>query len=289
MKKILLTFADSRMNRALQRVHSQANAMRVYDFIILANEFNLEIKFREKFEKLLSPEVRGYGYWIWKAQIILQTLEQMDEGDLMHYMDAGCHLNECGRERLLEYFKIVNNSNIGILGFQATPPDFHRPDVVLPDLSEYKWCKGDLLDHLNVRNSEHIINSQSIGAGVILIKKCEHSVRIIKEWLNVSTTNIGLINDSPSISKNHDNFVEHRHDQSIFSLLCKLNNVETVSAYEYWYPMQRVNLLPDWRILKKYPIHAKRDKGEYWLIKPYIYLQRVIRRIEFELKKRSRT
>jgi hypothetical protein len=37
MRKILLTFADSRMNRALQRVQSQANAMRVYDFIILAN------------------------------------------------------------------------------------------------------------------------------------------------------------------------------------------------------------------------------------------------------------
>ena len=30
-----------------------------------------------------------------------------------------------------------------------------------------------------------------------------------------------LIDDSASISKNHKDFIEHRHDQSLFSLICK--------------------------------------------------------------------
>jgi len=34
-----------------------------------------------------------------------------------------------------------------------------------------------------------------------------------------------MIDDSPSISKNLDCFREHRHDQSIFSLLTKKYNI----------------------------------------------------------------
>ena len=36
---------------------------------------------------------RGSGYWIWKSQIILQTLEKMEKNDMLIYIDSGSTLN----------------------------------------------------------------------------------------------------------------------------------------------------------------------------------------------------
>ena len=43
----------------------------------------------------------------------------------------------------------------------------------------------------------------------------------MKLWYNISL-NHHLIDDTPSKSPNFKEFIEHRHDQSIFSLLTKL-------------------------------------------------------------------
>lgn len=287
MKKVFLTFADQRMRRALQRIQNQAIAMGGYDFIVLANENNLDLEFREQFSEYLKPGVRGFGYWAWKAQIILQTLRQMKDGDLLQYTDAGCHLNPNGWEKLDEYFLKAQNSASGILAFQAIPPTFHNKKIELLDLREARWCKGDLCDALGVRFNTNIMDTQTIGAGVMFIRKCDESFKMVTSWLDVYRNNFNLIDDSKSNSENPPGFVEHRHDQSIFSILAKLNKIDTVSSYEYWYPNARLPLLPDWGILERYPVHVRRDKGIHWAMKPYALLLRVYKRIKFEMKKRD--
>jgi hypothetical protein len=279
MKKVFLTFADQRMSRALQRIKKQALAMEVYDFLVLANENSLDLRFREQFSEYLKPGVRGFGYWSWKAQIILQTLCQMNDGDLLQYTDAGCHLNPRGRRRLEEYFTKAQNSKSGILAFQAFPPAFHNQKIKLLDLREAKWCKGDLCDALGVRSNRDVLDTQTIGAGIIFIKKCDESLKLVNSWLDVYKNNFNLIDDSSSKSENLLGFVEHRHDQSIFSILAKINRVETVSAYEYWYPDGKTRPGADWKILREYPIHAKRDRGLPWSTKIYVFLERVFKKI----------
>ena len=267
------------MTRALQRIQNQAIAMGAYDFIVLANEHSLDLEFREQFSEYLKPVIRGFGYWSWKAQIILQTLRQMKDGDLLQYTDAGCHLNSTGWEKLDGYFLKAQNSASGILAFQAIPPTFHNKKIELLDLSEYKWCKGDLCDVLGVRFNRSIMDTQTIGAGVIFIKKCDESLKIVTSWLDVYKNNFNLIDDSQSKSENLSGFVEHRHDQSIFSILAKLNKVDIASAYEYWYPNGKTPPRPDWDVLKEYPIHAKRDKGVHWVTKTYALPGRVFKKI----------
>jgi len=80
---------------------------------------------------------------------------------------------------------------------------------------------------------------------------------MIREWSRISKI-INLIDDSPSIIKNSNNFIEHRHDQSIFSLLCKINKVTTLSAYETE-PLSFNEAFKN-RTLYKYPIIATRGK-----------------------------
>lgn len=259
MKRAFLTFADSRMHRSLKRIENQAKEMQVYDEIFICNEFSLDEEFRKNLKNKLVPGTRGYGYWSWKPQIILQTLQNLSDGDILHYCDAGCHLNKKGRKRLLEYFEITSKDNFGMLAFQSVPPSFHDGRNLM-DLADQKWCKGDLLDFLKVRDEESIVNTQTIGAGIIFIKKNNETFEFIEKWRDVFLHDFSLIDDSPSKSPNTENFIEHRHDQAIFSILCKKKHVKTISAYEYWYPTKKTIHLPDWKALQMYPIHAKRDK-----------------------------
>jgi hypothetical protein len=279
MRKIFLSFADSRMSAALQRIQTQAQVMGCYDHIVVADESYLNIDFREKYKEKLKPTVRGYGYWCWKPQVILQLLDQIDDGDIIQYTDAGCHLNPAGMTRLMEYFDLANTSKSGILAFAAIAPSFHKAYIKLPEMEEYRWCKSDLFNYFRVRDRLEIVNSPTIGAGIIFIKKTPESMGIIKKWLEVISDDFTLLDDTPSLIQNMTGFVEHRHDQSIFSLLCKLRGAALISAYEYWYPLRFVDY-PDWRELKDFPIHAKRDKGLGFFLRTMELMAKVLKRLK---------
>ena len=63
-------------------------------------------------------------------------------------------------------------------------------------------------------------------------ERFDDSIKFIKEWLNIFYERFDLVDDTTSKIKNHKDFIENRHDQSVFSILCKKNNLESLSAYE---------------------------------------------------------
>jgi len=250
------------MAKARERICRQARAMKIYTKIIGASEEDLDGRFRKHFEKYLVPEARGFGYFVWKIQLVKQTLDQMNDGDILHWVDAGNHLNPKGRWRLEEYFAMTQSSPTGILGFEHRPPDgrLQYDGRRLPDFAVYKYTKGDLIDRLQVRDNKGVLTQQQIGGNTFFIRKCEKSVVFVNEWLSLPYENFSFIDDSPSVSTNIDGFIEHRHDQSIFSLLGKLRGISTVSDCECWYPSQNDCRKPDWEALKDFPILTKRDR-----------------------------
>lgn len=266
------------MKKSLARIKSQAEEMGIYDEIITATEDDLDANFKENFKEKLKYNIRGFGYWCWKPQVILQTLNRMNDGDILQYTDAGCHLNPSGITRLKYYFDTCSNSEHGILAFQAKPPTFplEYDGRKLLDLSERRWCKEDTFLHFGVENRKEITHTQSIGSGIFFIKKNAHTIRIIKKWLDVYYTHFELVDDTPSKSTNCGDFIEHRHDQSIFSIICKLEEVDTISAYEYWYPKKNSDQ-PDWDILVNFPIHAKRDRGLSTHHKLFLKINKAVR------------
>jgi hypothetical protein len=285
MSLFFLSFADSRYKRSLARIAKQAQSFNIFEGITVADENCLEDSFRYNFKEKLVSGTRGYGYWCWKPQIILQELKKLSDGDMLLYVDAGCHLNPNGRDRLLEYFEALRNASSGIIAFQAKKPV--KPLIYdgrqLFDYPNYMWTKGDLLDYFGVRDDEEILNSQTIGAGIILVKKCDKSIEILKKWMEVYSYDFRLIDDSPSRSQNPVGFVEHRHDQAIFSILCLQNSVETISAYEYYYPKEK-STRPDWIALENFPIHARRDKKRGYFIDSIILIGKMIMPIFKERK-----
>jgi hypothetical protein len=241
----------------------------------------LDKEFSVRFAEKLVHGSKGFGYWSWKPQVIRQALRKLQDGDILQYTDSGCHLNPNGMKRLNDYFEMAQKNNLGILAFQLKDPDYllPKPTVGALDLAEFKWVKGDLLDYFGVRNRLDITQTQTIGAGIIFIRKCAQSVALVDQWCAVIESSFSLIDDTPSVSANLEGFIEHRHDQAIFSLLCKLNHVDTISAYEYWYP-SAVNSGPDWGILQNFPIHAKRDKDFGAIANFSLLIQRIVSKIK---------
>lgn len=262
MKKVFLTFADKRLHRSLARISSEARHLNFYDEIIAADESFLDKDFKKYFSEKLTGNVRGFGYWCWKPQIIKQVLDNLDDGDILQYTDVGCRLNAQGKTRLMEYFELVSKDPIGILAFQNITPS--EPLIYdgrkLLDLIDSHWTKGDLIDYFSVRGRPEIIETPTIGAGIFFLRKGADSCALISDWLKVYETQFSLADDSPSKSPNLPGFIENRHDQGIFSLLCKTRGVQTISAYEYWYPKISDLKQADWASLSNMPIHAKRDK-----------------------------
>ena len=263
---VLVSFADSRMKKSFNRLLNQANEFNFFDKIYLLNENDLSVDFKNKFKNELILGSKGYGYWCWKPEVIANILEKLNDKDCLIYIDAGCHLNKNGKKRLLEYFDIVRRQDKGIVAFQADTPNEHNSTLYhdgrkLRNLKNYKWIKGDILDFFNMRNNIDVLNSQEIAGGVLLIKKCDQSVSIIKKWREIIFKHSNFINDEPSISPNLPGFIQNRHDQAIWTLLCIENKIKTISTYEFWYPKKNtIKLEPDWDALRDFPIHAKRDK-----------------------------
>lgn len=236
-KKYLCTFGDKRLQKSAERFLKQAKEMTIYNEIFIYNEDDLDETFRNHFKNKF--QLKGFGFWVWKPQIILQTLEKMNEGDILQYTDLGCHLNKNGIKRLEEYFQIANESETGLLGFDMTQK------------MEYQYTKGDLFDYFNARNNEELYQGQ-IAATVIFIKKCVKSIEIIKSYLKVFYDDFSLVDDTPSVGANFSEFIEHRYDQSVWSLLAKINKVPLISHSEQY--------SSNWAELSDYPILAKRDK-----------------------------
>lgn len=259
-KKIFLTFSDKRLVRSKNRIVSQAESLDFFDQIYSWDESDLSQEFLDHFSQLLSANVRGFGFWSWKPQIILQALELCNEGDIILYSDVGFTINPKGILRLQDYFERANSAPTGIVAFQGRRPEYPMIDDgrELPTWPDKHWTKGDLFDYFSVRDQRYITDTPTIQAGLLLVRKCPESIAFISSWLAVFLEDIHLVDDSPSFSQNLSGFREHRHDQSVFSILGKIHSIDTYSSNEFWYP-KAMSSSGDWDALSFSPFHATRS------------------------------
>jgi hypothetical protein len=209
----LITYGDSKYAETKERLHNQAYSLGWFDTVTSYGSEDLDYDFKERFKNILEMP-RGGGYWIWKPYIINKHLEKIDDDDILIYLDAGCYINPCGRDRFNEYIDMLIKSEEGCISFQMT----HH--------IEKKWTTKEIFEHFNIHSdSSDIIESGQIIATVRMFKKNANSINIISAWLNPLYQNPLLFTDHYNKSiKNiqSDIFVDNRHDQSVLSVVCKL-------------------------------------------------------------------
>lgn len=209
-KKIAISFGGGSSNYydELNRVSTELTQLNIFDEIIKItdNEIKNDDEFWKTHEDFIINNKKGYGYWLWKPYIILKQLNNMNENDILVYLDSGCEVinNDTSSTNMTNLLDKCNENNIL---------------YTLSGHSEKEYSKMDLIDYLNL-NNDKIKDSEMVKTNVIFIKKNNTTLDFLKEWYSLSC-NYHFIDDSPSILKNDGLFIENRHDQSIFSLLLK--------------------------------------------------------------------
>jgi len=137
----------------------------------------------------------------------------MNEDDILVYLDSGCEIidNENSRNKMMD---LIDKCDTYSLLYTLTS---HK---------ETPYNKKDLLDYMNADNDT--IDSTQHQATVIMIKKTKEMTEFTKEWYAIAC-NYNLIDDSPSKQQNDVEFIEHRHDQAVFSLLTKSEKYKNIT------------------------------------------------------------
>ena len=161
---------------------------------------HIDKKFYENNKAILDCEV-GTGYWLWKPYFILQKLKEIDDGDILLYIDCGDDFIMPDALKLREFLTDTMNN-----------------EWILLTRGGYKnkyWTKRDCFVFLD-SDEEKYTDSIQLEAGIVVVKKCKEAIMFISAWLALCQIP-QLINDDPNVCRlpNYEGFVEHRHDQSL--------------------------------------------------------------------------
>jgi len=222
MNKILISFATNDKWIRSQNVLNNSATRNGFTHYISFNPNNIDKQFVERNKDILNNNTRGFGYWMWKAIILKQTLEIANEGDIIAYIDSGNSIisnmnyifNECLQNNII-FFDNRDGNQYG---------QIHTNRL---------WTKRDTFVLMGFDKEEYYDTPQ-IDSSYQFYKKCEYTKSFIEEYLYYCE-NRNIITDLPNITK--DNLVEfkdHRHDQSIASLMAIKHNIKLYPEPSEW-------------------------------------------------------
>ncbi|GAA0559453.1 hypothetical protein [Chitinophaga japonensis] len=231
MKVVLTNLSDYRFREARTRLNNSARQLGIahinsYDF-----EDIKQTPFYEENREILDIPT-GSGCWLWKPYIILETMRQVEEGDIVVYSDAGIELIDS-----IEPLVRICKKEQPVLLFANG------------NLPNSMWTKRDCFILMGCDHKKYWRGTQCDGA-FALFRKCAQSIAFLQEWLEYGKDK-RIITDIPNTlgKKNLPDFIAHRRDQSILSLLAARHHIPM-----YRMPTQYGN---------HYKLPAYRIQGEF--------------------------
>jgi hypothetical protein len=204
MKIYLVSFGSQKFKKTLLRLKDEALKSNFFDDIILYTEDNIP-GFINHHKYFIENNPKGFGFWICKSYATFKALNQIKDGDILVYLDAGCSINSFGKDRFNQYIKECINSPYKNISFQYEK------------YKEIQYTKEDIFNFLNIEQ-EHKESGQLIG-GIFILQKCDFTYNLVEKWL-YTCYKYNLIDNSIKL-KCDNRFISNRNDQSIFSCLRK--------------------------------------------------------------------
>lgn len=219
-KMIFATFGGGspRYRAMARRLARQASKSQMFDEIHAVSDKTIDRLlpgFSARHNDLIARSPRGYGYWIWKP-LIIQELLRGPDGRVVTYLDAGCEFNStpAALRRFAGYAERAQQ--LGIHAFEVAGP-----------WSDLMYSKGDLLRHVGLSTANQ--ESRQVE-GTMLVTNARAPRDLVAEWVNLAVEDdYHFLDDSPSAGGESPQFIEHRHDQSIFSCLMKEGGIPAAS------------------------------------------------------------
>lgn len=236
VKVHLITYGDNNYTKSKYRLVQEANSSKWFSTIKAYSQSDMDSDYKEEFKDVLS-QPRGSGYWIWKSYFILKRLKEIEKDDILIYLDAGCTIHRMGHKRFYEYISMLNEKCM--IAFQMV----HL---------EKNYTTKEIFEYFNVLDRKDITETGQHLGGIRIMKNNNETLSIIQSEYDTYKANKLLATDYYNDNNQEPYFIDNRHEQSIFSVITKLNNNVMVLKDE--------TDVYDKKIRKNFPFFASRIK-----------------------------
>lgn len=206
---IAANYADKKFRRA-QRLNSKTAQQWGADRVIEYTDKDIDAAFRAANKEILDNP-RGGGYYLWKPYVFYRGYQELEDGDYLIYTDAGSvYVDEI--QKLID---CMEQEHVNLMLFSLQN-----------EMLERKYTKRDAFILTGCDTEQYANTPQSIG-GYMVCKKSPEAEAFFQEVLSYAQ-DIRIISDRPNTmgKENYPEFVDHRHDQSVISLISKKRGIK---------------------------------------------------------------
>jgi hypothetical protein len=210
-----LTYGTAPFENTLNRLKQEADVSGLFQSFEICRQKDLDASFVDRFRHVLEEE-RGGGYWIWKVPLIQQHLKRLQYGDILVYLDGGDRVDKKGIDRFWWYVEQMQRTNTSILAFNK---DQNK---------EFRWTSDAMFKYFNVTPNtslwDKVAETGQYTASVLIMRKTAQLDSIMAMCNQTLYDDPYLFTDyyNKATKAKRRNFHEHRHDQSVFSIVRKL-------------------------------------------------------------------
>jgi hypothetical protein len=211
--KRFFTFEPESKYTAAERLVFQATKTEIFDEVVSYTDMDLQCMsdFWDVHGEFVDKHPIMFGYGIWKPYLVMKELEGLNDGDILFYADPGCDFDLDCENPKEEFEKIV--ANLKDHKFIASTSN----SLIITDRN---MTKMDAVKYMDMEDHPGYLTEQ-IQATTFVLEKCERTSKFVKEWYELCS-HYHLINDDESVVPNNPtDYNDHRHEQSVMSLLLK--------------------------------------------------------------------
>lgn len=199
--RIFTTFTSTGYEAARDRIVEEVKASGNFDAIQTYNEMELTP------ELLASPTFqikKGLGHYSWKPDIIWQTLNNANDGDIVVYLDAGCSVNNSKEWK--KYFGYLKEYDV--LAFRLHQRNF-------------LWTRKSVFEHFSTIINSNWRENFQMGANALIVKKSAAGLSFVSQWRDYMINRLDLCGDVPvnELHSEDPRLIENRYDQTILTAL----------------------------------------------------------------------
>ena len=239
MSTHFITYGDQNYTITKRQLCEQAVESKWFETVTNSGPEHLPENFKQQFQNILCKS-RIAGYGIWRPLIIKNKLKEIADKDVLIYCDGGMTINTKGKKRLEEYMNMLTEEKPFIC-FQMGLPEKH-------------YTTKEVFEYFNTSTSSSIANSGQITSCLIIVKKINKAMSLINKWLNCVYNNPVMFTDFFNDKNQEKCFKDHRHEQSVYSVLQKTHNACNFLTDETYHDDGKF----DSEMASNYPFHKTR-------------------------------
>jgi hypothetical protein len=163
----------------------------------------------KKYGEFMNINTVGFGFMAWKAEVMSRAMNlNFGRYKTVIWADSGCeiNINLISKARFMIWIFLVRF--YGVLAFTLRTP-------------ENEYTKRDLFDVTGFDQNDTSPQFQT----TFFILSGHKGKLFADRWFEIVASDIRYVNEVPSENGEIDGFRNHRHDQSVFSIVAKSMNI----------------------------------------------------------------